>query len=71
MASDYGGAQTLLECVFGVDLRESTCKDKVEVGWRFTLTGRVTTPTSLQQGSREEPTGFGIFQGQSAVRGGW
>lgn len=60
--SDYGGAQTLLECSFGVDRRENTCKDKAEVGRRLALTGRVTTRTFLEeQGNREEKRIEGSF----------
>lgn len=60
--SDYGGAQTLLECFSGVDRRENTCKDKAEVGRRLTLTGRVTTRTFLEeQENREEKRIQGSF----------
>lgn len=45
--SDYGGAQTLLECFFGVDRGENTCKDTAEVGRRLSLRGRVTTAGKL------------------------
>lgn len=60
--SDYGGAQTLLECFSGVDRRENTCRDKAEVGRRLTVTGRVTTRTFLEeQENREERRIEGSF----------
>lgn len=60
--SDYGGAQTLLECFSRVDRRENTCKDKAEAGRRLSLTGRVTTRSFLEaQENREEKRIQGSF----------